>query len=516
MAFGLVFFLFAAKYYISMLVVLLSRGEREERGENQSGNRNYQCRHADKVLRHFNSTRNENDQEYRKSGPFVSIHLPFYNEKNVAGRMLEACSNLDYKNYEVVVVDDSKGETIEILKKWSGRRGLPVMKFVHRRDRQGFKGGALGEALRHTDPRAAYVVVFDADFIPPPDIIQHLLWYFEALDYRKESGLANDGNRGNCDNGLADSLNDQGSREASIIEEIKAWHERRRIAAVQGYQFHCLNKDENWLTKGVRVEYSGSYMIERVAEEFFGAMKMIAGSVFVVKADILRRFGWSTSLTEDWELTIRLYLEGYKVVYTPLVQAACEIPSTLQSLIRQRMRWAEGHTFTVKKYFWRVLDSPIISLREKLEFLYFAPYYLQSLFFLVGTSLWVLSELFARQYPLGAYRYMPFWTGVWGWSLVIGNLISLPLMGLTGLFMERSARRDFAGIFCFIVVSYVLAPFQAYAALKGLLEKREGTWFRTPKTGKVTELILKVHLRKVFRWVLPGRRRARPKDENKG
>jgi len=457
----------------------------------------------------------------------VSIHLPFYNEKNVAGRILEACSNLDYENYEVVVVDDSRDETIEILKKWSRRRGPPVMKFVHRRDRQGFKGGALSEALRHTDPRAAYVVVFDADFMPPPDIIQHLLWYFEALDCQKERSLANDGNRGNCNNRLADRVlryftkrskrqNDQGSREASIIEGIKAWHERRRIAAVQGYQFHCLNKDENWLTKGVRVEYSGSYMIERVAEEFFGAMKMIAGSVFMVRADLLRRFGWSTSLTEDWELTIRLYLEGYKVVYTPLVQAACEVPSTLQSLMRQRMRWAEGHTFAVKKYFWRVLDSPVISFREKLEFLYFGPYYLQSLFFLVGTFLWFLSEFIARQYPLGAYRYMPFWTEVWGWSVVFGNLVSLPLMGLTGLFMERSARRDFAGIFSFIAVSYVLAPFQAYASLKGLLEKREGTWFRTPKTGKITELILRVRLRKVFRWVLPGRRWARSKDEKKG
>ena len=90
-------------------------------------------------------------------------------------------------------------------------------------------------------------------------------------------------------------------------------------------------------------------------------------------------------------------------------------------------------------------------------------------------------------------------------------------MGLAGLFMERSARRDFTGIFSLIVLSYVLAPFQAWAALKGLIEKREGVWFRTPKTGRITELIMKIRLRKVLRWILPGeRRRSRPERKKVG
>lgn len=373
---------------------------------------------------------------------------------------MKACTSLNYKNCEVVAVDDSTDETSEILEKnWSNH---PQVKIIHRQMRKGFKGGALNEALEHTDPRAEYVCVFDADFIPPPDIIQRFMWHFENAN-----------------------------------------HERKEIAAVQGYQRHVLNANENWLTKAVRVEYSGSYMIERTCQEALGLMKMIAGSVFMVKADTLKRYGWSTSLTEDWELTLRLYMEGYKVLYTPLVEAPAECPSTLHALARQRTRWSEGHTFNVKKYFWRVLRSPKLSRREKLEFLYYTPYYLQSLFFIVGTSFWFLSE--------AMHTYLPFWTAAFGWSLVLTNLISLPLMGLAGLFLERRVKRDAAGILSFIVMSYVLAPFMAHSALKGLLKNREGVWFRTFKTGRITETIGKLKLRKILKTALPKKKPGRVK-----
>src|SRR5713101_990409 len=79
--------------------------------------------------------------------PFVSIHIATYNEKRVITRLLEGCSALEYKNYEVVVVDDSTDETAEILKTWKGRPGF---KIVHRPNREGFKGGALQVALQHT------------------------------------------------------------------------------------------------------------------------------------------------------------------------------------------------------------------------------------------------------------------------------------------------------------------------------------------------------------------------------
>ena len=447
LVFGCLFFLYAVKYYASTILALGALG-REKVAE------------SDPRASTGDGGRDE---------PFVSIHLPFYNEVNVARRVIKACLSLDYGNYEVIVVDDSRDETIGVLKEAGWRRSTPAVKFIHRRDRSGFKGGALSNAARYMDPRAEFVVVFDADFIPPQDILRRFVSHFRE--------------------------HDPSYAGSDFLPDYDAGGERggKPVAAVQGYQLHHLNKSENWVTRGVRVEFSGSYMVERVAAERYGGMKMISGSVFMLRADALRRLGWGTSITEDWELTLRLYLEGYRVVYTPLIQAPAEIPTTIHALTKQRMRWAEGHTYAVKRYFRKVLGSAKLTTREKLEFLYFSPYYLQPLFLLVGTLCWLVAE--------ASHRYPAFWSPTFGWSLTLSNFLAVPLMGLAGIFLEGDLRVDCSGVLSFVALSYIIAPFQAYAALKGLLEPEEGTWVRTLKTGSITDRVLSLKLRGIVDWV---------------
>lgn len=287
----------------------------------------------------------------------------------------------------------------------------------------------------------------------------------------------------------------QSNDEEFIVKAVDQWRKRREIAAVQGYQLHTLNSSENWMTRGVRAEYSGNYVVERTCQEMLGTMKMIAGSVFMIRADVLRRHGWSESLTEDWELTLRLYLDGYKVLYTPMIQAPGEIPSTLERLIRQRQRWAESHTYNVKVFFWRILDSPKINAREKLEFLYYAPYYLQSIFLIVGTACWLITEL--------TISPIPGWNATIGWILVLANFLSLPLMSLTGLYLEGTLRKDWKGLFSLVLITFLLSPFQAYSATKGLIEKKEGQWIRTYKTGKITGVVTVHEFKRILRKIIP-------------
>ncbi|MFB0558402.1 MAG: glycosyltransferase [Candidatus Bathyarchaeia archaeon] len=508
LTFGFFFFLYACKYYFAILIALFSGGRIG--GKNNSGNGKNGNKRKDNwrngVFELLGSWQDGNGNNYFFNGnrnrygnreePFVSIQLPLYNEKNVARRIIQACIDIDYTNYEIVVADDSRDETIDILKELSKRKGGPTIKYVHRKDRTGFKGGALQKAVEFMDPSTKYVVVFDADFIPPPDILGRFLRYFEG---ENGNGSHESENGHRFSEKIHNYYSNGSNSDDDLFERVDDWFERRRIGVVQGYQFHHLNKNENWITKGVRAEYSGGYIIERVAEEFFGALKMITGSVFMIRAEILRKLGWTHSITEDWDLTLRMYLEGYKVLYTPLIQAPAEIPKTIRALARQRMRWAEGHTFAVKKYFFDVLKSPNLTGWEKLEFIYFAPYYLQSFFFLIGTSFWMIAETLVQS-PW-------FWTSVFGWCLIISNLFSLPLMSLSGLYLEQTAREDFSGIFSFVVLSYILTPFQAYAAVKGLLEKDEGGWVRTLKTGSITDRILQIRMRWLFRWILPVRER---------
>jgi cellulose synthase/poly-beta-1,6-N-acetylglucosamine synthase-like glycosyltransferase len=474
---GAIFFAYAIKYYLSTAMVLLTTlvgaGPR-------SGNGNG---HGSNGARRINGSGNGNGYHIDLGYiPFVSIHVAAYNEKRVIERLLVALEKLDYPEYEVVLVDDSTDESVQILQRWRDR---PRFKILHRTSRKGYKGGALREALLVTDPRAEYVVVFDADSVPFPDSIQRLLPHFYRVTEQRASNRRLESAFGR-------------SEPPSEPGQIKR---RSEIAAVQSYQWHVLNKSESWLTEAVRAEYAGSYMVERPFQDAVGSLKMIAGTAYMIRADVLREVGWGTSITEDWELTLKLYTRGYKVVYTPWAETPAECVSTFGRLARQRMRWAEGHTYNVRKWFLPIMRSRLVSPLEKLEFLYDSSYYLQAGLFVVGTLSWLMSEVVF-------HAHVPGWTALLGWSLLFSNVFALPLMNLGGLILEDAPIRDLQGVWGALVLSFALVPFQAWAAFKGLISKEEGPWFRTPKTGRVTDEVH--HLRRLNllrRWLMGPRAR---------
>ena len=480
---GALFFAYAIKYYLSTAMVLLTtlvgRGPR-----NGNGNGNGHGSHSPNLTGHSRINGNGNGNGYHIDlgyHPFVSVHVAAYNEQRVIERLLQALHQLQYPEYEVVLVDDSTDQSVQLLERWKNK---PRFKILHRTSREGYKGGALREALKVTDPRAEYIVVFDADSVPFPDSIERLLPYF----YRVSEDSAN------WPLESAFGRNDPPSEPGQIKRKTE-------VAAVQSYQWHVLNKSESWLTEAVRAEYSGSYMVERPFQDAVGSLKMIAGTAYMIRADVLRQVGWGTSITEDWELTLKLYVQGYKVVYTPWAETPAECVSTFARLARQRMRWAEGHTYNVRRWFIPVMRSPFVTPLEKVEFLFDSTYYLQAGLFVIGTVAWLISEIVF-------HTHVPGWTALLGWSLLFSNIFALPLMNLGGLILEEAPARDLQGVWGAVVLSFALVPFQGWAAFKGLFSKDEGPWFRTPKTGRVTDEVH--HLRRLHllgRWLLGPRAR---------
>lgn len=484
---GACFFLYSVKYYLATLVMLLSSLVLSERRSHTNGNGYTDGNgHPPGLMRflrrgngngnghgHVNGNGNGNGNGHFDLGyqPFVSVHIATYNEQRVIGRLLEGCAALDYENYEVIVVDDSNDQSAAILEGWRGR---PRFKIIHRPHRDGFKGGALNVALQYTDPRAEFVVVWDADVVPFADSIQTFLPYFF-----KANG---NGNGGNGD-----------SKQPP--------EPRSEVAAVQSYQWHVLNKSESWLTEAVRAEYAGSYMVERPFQEAIGSLKMVAGSAYMIRADLLRKLGWGRSLTEDWELTLRLYALGFKVVYTPYAESPAECVGTFGRLARQRMRWAEGHTYNVRRHFGEIMGSSRVGVVEKVEFLFYTTYYLQAALFILGTTGWLIAELVL-------HAHVPEWTALLGWSLLFTNLLSLPVMNLAGLLFEEAPGKDFVGVLGALLTSFLLVPFQAYAAIKGFIEREEGPWYRTPKTGRITDEVHHLRRLKLLRRWLLGHREA--------
>lgn len=485
---GMFFFLYSLKYYLTLAVVL-SFSQKENTGKKSEDKGSTfldvvlgrQTISAESTIGLTSDLSSIN----LKDKPFISVQIPFFNEKNVVERSIHAAISFDYPSYEVILCDDSTDQTTEIIQKRMERYLLEgeklktiegdgwilaevevkpgvVLKHLHRTSRQGFKGAALALALKLSNPKTEKVAIFDADFVPYPDSLTSFLKYFQTA------------------------------------QQDKTPEEFDKVAAVQGYQWHVLNKSENWITRGVRSEYSGSYVIERSGAEIYGGLKQISGSVYMIRKDVLEQIGWGSSITEDFELTLKLYNAGYKVLYTPYIQAPAECASTIKRLIRQRMRWAEGHSFNIKKYILPLLSSGKLSTMEKVELAYLTPYYLQAFFFVIGTLSWLISESVFRV-------TLPFWTELWGWSLVLTNMISLPLLNSVGLFLEESEERDYMGLGSFVALSYILVPFQAYAAVKGFVEKEEGTWFRTPKSGKITDVFTRGKFYRFIQGILPGR-----------
>ena len=566
---GSFFFLYSLKYYLTLALVLSFSQEGKGEGEigievrgkslvgwllGLGGGRASEHRAANLTkaggleanLEHVKLTRH----------PFVSIHIPLYNEKNVVERLINASTSFDYEGeYEVILCDDSTDETSTIIREYqkkflgkgetlkvvtNNQEGWSIsqvevspgvtLKHLKRTSRKGFKGGALRLALKLCDTRTEFISVFDADFVPYPDTLELFLKYFQVtagtLDFKSRNPKSQILNSKQYQN-----LNDPNSKQFRDLD-LEFGVSSSNIAAVQGYQWHVLNKSENWITRGVRSEYAGSYVIERSGTEIYSGLKQISGSVYMIRRDVLEEVGWETSITEDFQLTLKLYEAGYKVVYTPYIQAPAECVSTIKRLVRQRMRWAEGHSNNIKRMFVRLMfghweektvedggskmvveggrsnvenqssnrqfiPSPL-TLSEKLEFLYLSPYYLQAFFFLIGTLSWLISETVFR-------AHLPFWTELWGWSLVLTNLLALPLMNAVGLFLEESEEKDYAGLASFVALSYILVPFQAYASLKGFLERSEGPWFRTPKTGRITDIFARGRFYRFISGILPGR-----------
>ncbi|MFC1727590.1 kelch repeat-containing protein [Patescibacteria group bacterium] len=172
---------------------------------------------------------------------------------------------------------------------------------------------------------------------------------------------------------------------------------------------------------------------------------------------------------------------------------------TSHSLISDNSLKAKGRIGLDSRRAGKVFIPSPLTLMEKLEVFYLAPYYLQAFFFIIGTMSWLISETIFQV-------KLPFWTELWGWSLVLTNLFSLPLMNAVGMFLEEAEEKDYIGILSFMLLCYILVPFQAYAAVKGLLKKDEGPWFRTPKTGKVTDVFTRGQFYRWISGIIPGKR----------
>ena len=112
--------------------------------------------------------------------PMVTVQLPIFNELHVVRRLIKAVSNLDYPKdcLQIQILDDSIDETKEICEEEYQKlldSGFDV-ELIHRKDRVGYKAGALENGMESA--KGDYIYILDADFVPDSDVLHKMIHFF--------------------------------------------------------------------------------------------------------------------------------------------------------------------------------------------------------------------------------------------------------------------------------------------------------------------------------------------------
>ena len=246
--------------------------------------------------------------------PRVTVQLPMYNEDMVAQRIIEATCQIDYPldKLEIQVLDDSTDHSAQIARLTCERcaaQGYPV-KYLHRENRSGYKAGALAEGMEKAS--GEFIAIFDADFVPPRDMLYNVLDYFTD----------------------------------------------KKVGMVQVRWDH-LNRNASLLTKSQAIFLDGHFVIEHTARNRSGRFMHFNGTAGVWRRQTIDNAGgWEhDTLTEDLDLSYRAQLKGWQFVYLPQFCAPAELPPEMIGFKQQAHRWTKGSVQTAIKLLPRVLRS---------------------------------------------------------------------------------------------------------------------------------------------------------------
>jgi cellulose synthase/poly-beta-1,6-N-acetylglucosamine synthase-like glycosyltransferase len=262
--------------------------------------------------------------------PPVTIQLPIYNERYVVERLVEECCKIEYPKelLQIQVLDDSTDDTAayaEAVVERYQALGHPIV-YIHRKNRHGYKAGALQAGL--ATATGDFVAVFDADFIPPTDFLTRTVHYFTDP----------------------------------------------KVGVVQT-RWSYLNKDYNFLTEVEAMLLDGHFILEHGARSRAGYFFNFNGTAGILRKEMIADAGgWQhDTLTEDSDLSYRAQLKGWRFMYLPGLDCPSELPVEMHGFQVQQSRWAKGLTQVAKKLLPSILKAPI-PFRVKAEaFLHLTP-----------------------------------------------------------------------------------------------------------------------------------------------
>jgi cellulose synthase (UDP-forming) len=284
---------------------------------------------------HARSRRREPQLDTR---PEVDVFIPVYDEPvEIVEATVVAATRIRGGEVRVWLLDDGDSPEMEALAARVGAR------YLTREEHEGAKAGNINHALRHTD--APYVVVFDCDHVADPAFLEQTLGHF------------------------ADSS----------------------VAFVQTPQYYA-NHGSGGIPAAAWAQQALFFGPIARGKDALGAM-FCCGTNVVFRRDALLSVGGfpTSSITEDFQLSIRLHERGWRSVYVDRVLAQGLGPEDMASYVSQQLRWARG-----------CLSSIPDVLRARLPLRIRAQYLLSTMYFLSGWTLAIYMLLPVVRIVVGA------------------------------------------------------------------------------------------------------------------
>ncbi len=350
--------------------------------------------------------------------PMVSIMVPLFKERKIAGQLLKNLEKIDYPTeltdilLIVEAVDDTTKQTLArtTLPAWINVVEVPPGQIQT-------KPRALNYALDFC--RGSIIGVYDAEDIPDP---------------------------------------------SQLHAVVRRFHERGpEVACLQGV-LDFYNSRTNWLSRCFTIEYAAWFRLLLPGLVRLGMVIPLGGTtLFFRRAALENLGGWDAhNVTEDADLGVRLARQGYRaetINTTTREEANCR---TLP-WIKQRSRWIKGYMITYCVHMrnpiklWRDLGARKFWGMHIL----FAGSLSQVLLAPLLWSCWLM--FFGLPHPLtDVMPALVLWVGIL--LFLISEVISIAI-GVTAVH-----RKGDKGLAKWVPTLHFYHPLAAFAAYKGLFE----------------------------------------------
>ena len=357
--------------------------------------------------------------------PSVTVMIPAHNEESVISNTVRNILNMDYENFDIIVIDDRSSDNTASVIKDLEHKYDKVTALIRPKDAFPGKSAVLNDAFKIAKGEA--ILVFDADATVEPEFLSKLIPYLEPKD----------------------------------------------VGAVQARKV-IRNKNVNLLTRCQNNEYTMDTHFQVGRDSIKGAVELRGNGELIKRQALDDIRGWNNyTLVDDLDMSTRLHIKGWDIRFCPDAVVYEEGIIYLRPLYRQRRRWLEGTIRRYLEYAGDVLFSKDMSLRASLDM---TAYITQ--FIMPG---WFVMEILIRGFKVLAKQAPPHMLYS---SIVIGCAI-----GFGFFFGARYALRrydymprldaTFEALETSIYLFIIWFPLVLYICFKILFLKKDMNWGKT-------------------------------------